>query len=202
MTHDMKKWTHLVAGILMICSVSVPNALATRMVINAEEGYFLVDGQKMSVEDLVFLVAMERQWDVDNELRNAFYEQSAECKNAGACLDENLITRLGNRRDLAIQLSTSLMRRSDLFNATVRAESPVAESHWNPLLAELFSIGTPLWKAETPPVWGGQDLPTGIFQDQECNPAVAPVPEPGTIFLLGVGILGIAGLHRNRFRQK
>jgi hypothetical protein len=52
------------------------------------------------------------------------------------------------------------------------------------------------------PGLGDRDFQDMVIQGIDIAPAPAPVPEPATLFLLGVGLLGIAGIHRKRYTQK
>jgi hypothetical protein len=67
-------------------------------------------------------------------------------------------------------------------------------SGWNPT--------GPLVLEENPSWARGVDIGRVVGQDIHTGPAPAPVPEPGTLILLMVGLLSLAGIHLNRGKKR
>jgi hypothetical protein len=226
MTDFMKSVSFLVLGILLLFSVATAHALPTPSTGTdwVNSGYWtLTDTTTGGGGEATFILAMERAAYESNfglytvEDRNepatptrfqvfaagqepgeplAPTQQSVFFQNTASgweiSLDHTNWSGFGGTFGFYFEVTDT----GHTYYSDSRLNSTAAEQSNDHVLTAFNGTNGAFVYLEDLPGLGDRDFQDMVIQGIDVAPA--PVPEPATLVLLGVGLLGIAGLHRKR----
>jgi len=128
---------------------------------------------------------------------SAYSNGGAISQQVGATVQDGLIYTLtleiGRRNDVAFAGSADLLVGGRRFMATGATPRP---GHWSTFTATF--VGTSANAGDSITIQLNSSGVQGNFDSVKLT--ASPVPEPGTLSMLGVGLIGLAGLVRRRFK--
>lgn len=223
----MKKnfWMLVSATVLLLSAVSgIANALIVDATITADNYYALYYGD---AEGLTFVGRNElgrngdfgqynwsvpENWNFEMTAGQSIYIAGWSDKSVTQALIGEFVfgdsrTYLTNAQDWSVFLTGNEPNYGDNLERPSNSlvQSDIARAEWAPIY-EVRPNGSSPWgpiagiDSQAQWIWGSEmEAPgTGEYQLFKLDSDVTPVPEPASIFLLGIGLVGLAGRMRKR----